>query len=168
VVGCAVTDGIAALDIAPRLPTIELTIKGQPCSLKNSRQMAHNAKTGLWFPVPSKEAKKYLRELSKQVPIREPLLTCRLRVLITIYYASERPDLDESIILDGLQTRIYKNDRQVREKHIYHKIDKANPRAEIVIEPFQGDLLMELSEWDPAPPKSGGAAPRDLNDAIPF
>jgi Holliday junction resolvase RusA-like endonuclease len=76
---------------------------------------------------------------------------------LRIYYASQRPDLDESVILDVLQNRykgkgdarqliqkgVYANDRQVREKHVYHGIDKMNPRTEIEIEPLiqQGSLI---------------------------
>jgi hypothetical protein len=81
-------------------------------------------------------------------------LTGPVRVTMRIFYASERPDLDESVLLDVLQDRyrtlktkgrtvrelvcagVYRNDRQVREKHIYHGIDRANPCAEIVIEPM--------------------------------
>ena len=65
----------------------------------------------------------------------------RLRVEVRIWYATERPDLDESVVLDILQGIVYANDRQVREKHVYHAIDKANPRAEIIVEPLQGELL---------------------------
>jgi Holliday junction resolvase RusA-like endonuclease len=56
-----------------------------------------------------------------------------VRVDITIYYATRRPDLDESVILDCMQGFIYENDRQVKEKHIFHRLDKANPRAEIIV-----------------------------------
>lgn len=55
-------------------------------------------------------------------------------VTITIYYASRRPDLDESVILDCMQGFIYENDRQVKEKHVYHRLDKVNPRAEITVQ----------------------------------
>jgi hypothetical protein len=41
--------------------------------------------------------------------------------------------LDESVILDCMQGFIYENDRQVKEKHIFHRLDKANPRAEITV-----------------------------------
>lgn len=79
-----------------------------------------------------------------------------MRVTLRIFYASQRPDLDESIVLDVLQDRygrrgtlngepvrellqhgVYRNDRQVREKHVFHGIDKANPRTEVVVEPLQ-------------------------------
>ncbi len=54
-----------------------------------------------------------------------------LAVSIKIYYASRRPDLDESVILDCMQGFVYENDRQVKEKHVFHGLDKDNPRAEI-------------------------------------
>jgi Holliday junction resolvase RusA-like endonuclease len=50
-----------------------------------------------------------------------------------IYYASRRPDLDESLILDLMQGIIYENDRSVKEKHIFWGLDKENPRAEITV-----------------------------------
>jgi hypothetical protein len=70
----------------------------------------------------------------------------------------ERPDLDESVgVLDVLQAKfakvadggaliragVYVNDRQVREKHIKHAIDRHNPRAEIEVEELQpaGELF---------------------------
>ena len=55
-----------------------------------------------------------------------------------IYYRTQRPDLDESLILDLLEKcGVYKHDRLVREKHGYHHIDRTTPRAEIRIEPRQ-------------------------------
>lgn len=57
-------------------------------------------------------------------------------VHITIWYASRRSDLDESLILDLLQGVFYKNDRQVKEKHIYWALDPQNPRCEIRVEPL--------------------------------
>jgi len=53
---------------------------------------------------------------------------------MTIWYATRRPDLDESVILDALEGYAYVNDRQVKEKHIYHALDKENPRAHIKVE----------------------------------
>ena len=82
-----------------------------------------------------------------------------MSITLRIYYATERPDLDESLILDVLQDRfktfgsgdtkrrelvqkgVYQNDRQVREKHIFHAIDRKNPRNEVLIEPVQSSLL---------------------------
>jgi len=51
-----------------------------------------------------------------------------------IYYASRRPDLDESLILDLLQGLVYLNDRQVKERHVFWGLDPDRPRAEMIIE----------------------------------
>jgi Holliday junction resolvase RusA-like endonuclease len=51
-----------------------------------------------------------------------------------IYYASRRPDLDESLILDLLQGLVYVNDRQVKERHTYWHLDPESPRTEMIIE----------------------------------
>lgn len=117
-----------------------LTILGEPASKANSRIMARGiSKSGKPYTrsIKSNKARNYLNDLQKQVCRIEPLLTEPLAINITIYYRTQRPDLDESVILDGLQGLIYQNDRQIREKHIYHAIDKDNPRA--VIEIFLRD-----------------------------
>jgi len=62
------------------------------------------------------------------------LISGDVRVTMHIYYASRRPDLDESLILDLLQGVAYMNDRQVKEKHIYWGLDKERPRSEITVE----------------------------------
>ena len=82
--------------------------------------------------IKSQKALEYVKGFEKQCPQLDELMTEDVAVDITIYYASRRPDLDESLILDCLQGLVYKNDRQVKEKHIYWGgVDKENPRAEI-------------------------------------
>lgn len=56
---------------------------------------------------------------------------------MVIYYASRRPDLDESLILDLMQDRVYENDRQVKERHTYWRLDPENPRSEIIVEKME-------------------------------
>ena len=114
---------------------VSFTIHGEPCSKANSRQIVVNRKTGRPAVIKSRKGLKYLEDAHRQVPLQSPLLKGELVVHMTIYYASQSPDLDESLILDAMQGRIYENDRQVRQKHIFHAIDKARPRAEIRVEP---------------------------------
>jgi Holliday junction resolvase RusA-like endonuclease len=142
---------------------ISFTILGQPCSKANSRKIVTLAKgkeherTAV---VKSKEALQYERDALRQIP---PAFRLRLEgpvaVTIRIFYASERPDLDASLILDCLQDRwgrisekgvngvrdqgrcllqagVFRNDRQCRELHLYHGVDRANPRAEITVQPL--------------------------------
>ena len=113
---------------------VTFTIIGEPASKANSRRLVTNQKTGKPMFIKSAKALAYFRAVQKQVAILRPMLEGPLVAHITIWYATERPDLDESIILDALQKRIYKNDRQIREKHVYRGLDRANPRADVRIE----------------------------------
>jgi Holliday junction resolvase RusA-like endonuclease len=146
---------------------IHFTILGQPCSKANSRQIVTIG--GRPKPIKSKDALAYERDALRQIPpVARQRLNGPVRVTLRLFYSSERPDLDESIVLDVLQDRyttqtvaglpgggfqkerllvqcgVYRNDRQVREKHVFHAVDKKNPRAEIIVEPLQAqqvDLL---------------------------
>lgn len=127
--------------------TIRFTIFGEPASLKNSRQLVKlNDRPAF---IKSDKARDYERSAVLQIPAEaKQMIASPVKVTITIWYASERPDLDASVILDCLQPRYNKhsvnrimiakgvilNDRLVREIHLYHQIDKQNPRAEIQIE----------------------------------
>lgn len=75
----------------------------------------------------------YIKAFEAQCPVFDPLLTEDVAVWIKIWYASRRPDLDESLVLDLLQGKVYANDRQVKEKHILWDLDKDNPRAAIMV-----------------------------------
>jgi Holliday junction resolvase RusA-like endonuclease len=49
-----------------------------------------------------------------------------------IFYASRRPDLDESLIMDALQAAlVIGNDRQIKAKVVLWGLDRKNPRSEI-------------------------------------
>lgn len=110
---------------------ILLTVYGEPASKANSRQLVRlNGRPAF---IKSSKARGYERDFKMQCKKIDPLMEGDVSVTITIYYASRRPDLDESVILDCMQGFIYVNDRQVKEKHIYHALDKANPRAEIMV-----------------------------------
>jgi Holliday junction resolvase RusA-like endonuclease len=129
---------------------IRFTILGEPASKANSRQIVtigdHPS------VIKSKKARDYERDALRQIPYSaRQMLTGPVRVTLKIWYATERPDLDESVVLDVLQARyrgkgehrqmvqpgVYANDRQVREKHVFHGIDRANPRTEVQVEPLQ-------------------------------
>lgn len=84
--------------------------------------------------IKSQKALNYADAFKLQCKPLAKLMTGDVRVTINIFYASRRPDLDESLILDLLQGCVYENDRQVKEKHIYWGLDKEKPRAEIIVE----------------------------------
>lgn len=131
---------------------IELTILGQAYSKANGRKVVRLS--GRSALIKSSDALAYERDALRQIPpAARQRLDVPVKVTMRIFYASQRPDLDESLILDVLQDRytgsgaartlvqagVYTNDRLVRERHIYHGIDKRNPRAEIVVEPLEGN-----------------------------
>lgn len=140
---------------------IKFVILGEPASKANSRVLSTIGPKDARRTILRKgdKALAYERDALRQIP---PTARVRLEgpveVTLRIWYASERPDLDESVVLDVLQDRwsgrgdervlvqpgVYRNDRQVRRKVVEHGIDRRNPRAEITVRPLQaqqGDLL---------------------------
>src|SRR5262245_25984578 len=107
-----------------------LVIAGEPASKANSRQIVVFGKRPAI--IKSKKAREYEKGAKPQIlsQVRRAGWLCRLtgtlRLTIRIWYATERPDLDESIVLDVMQGVVYGNDRQVRERHVYHAIDQTN------------------------------------------
>ncbi|MBB5469357.1 Holliday junction resolvase RusA-like endonuclease [Paraburkholderia sp. CI2] len=147
---------------------VAFTLLGEPASKANSREIVTRKirskvdgtlKTRP-MSIKSDKARDYERDALKQIP---PAARVRMegtvRVTLRIWYATERPDLDESVILDVMQDRyrtinrkgvecrelvyhgVYRNDRQVRQKFVFHGIDAINPRAEIVVESLQAQQL---------------------------
>jgi Holliday junction resolvase RusA-like endonuclease len=113
------------------LTTVDFKIYGEPASKANSRKLV--TIRGRPAFIKSKKARDYVAMFDKQCPVLTEMLEGDLSVTMTIFYATRRPDLDESVILDCMQDKIYKNDRQVKEKHIHWGLDRDNPRAEITV-----------------------------------
>lgn len=109
-----------------------LKIFGEPASKSNSRRVVRFGNMSRL--IKSAKALSYSDAFKQQCPVFDSLLTKDVRMTIHIFYASRRPDLDETLILDLLQERIYKNDRQVKERHTFWHLDKENPRIELEIE----------------------------------
>lgn len=138
----------------PGAKPIRFTIFGKVASKANSRKPAFVGKKDArrMLFIKSDEARQFEKDALPQIPSEFRLrLEGPVRFTATIWYTSELPDLDEALILDILQDRwskqpsgrreliqrgVYRNDRQVREKHVFHGIDRINPRVEIVIEPL--------------------------------
>ena len=85
-------------------------VLGEPASKSNSRRLV--TIKGRPAFIKSKKAIDYVKNFQKQCPAVNPLMEGYLEVEMTVYYATRRPDLDESVILDCMQDKIYKNDRQ--------------------------------------------------------
>lgn len=114
------------------LQALSIIIFGEPASKANSRRVVRIGNMSRL--IKSQKALTYSDAFKQQCIQLDQLMTGDLRVTLHIYYASRRPDLDESLILDLMQGLIYENDRQVKERHTYWGLDKENPRSEILIE----------------------------------
>lgn len=143
---------------------IRLTILGEPASKANSRKLVKFGDRPA--VIKSDKARKFEADALRQIPPKLRLaIECDVRITLRIFYATQRPDLDESVILDVLQNRwkgkapnrelvqrgVYANDRQVREKHVFHAIDRENPRTEILIEALEATTDELFDRAEPAP-----------------
>jgi Holliday junction resolvase RusA-like endonuclease len=132
------------------MSAIYFVILGEPASKANSRKIVSFG--GRPASIKSDKARNFEKSAIMQIPNEaKRMLTGRLRATIRIFYASERPDLDESVVLDVMQAKfsgagkdrvcvrrgVYLNDRQVREKHVFHGVDRNNPRVEIEIDSIE-------------------------------
>ena len=125
-----------------KLP-LSFWIIGEPASKANSRRMV--SIKGRPRLIKSQKALDYCKTFAKQCPQRDDLIEDDLVVHLHVYYASRRPDLDESVILDEMQGKIYKNDRQVKVKHVYWHLDRDNPRSHIRIETLESGDIPSIS-----------------------
>ena len=114
------------------MTTIFFIIHGEPASKANSRKLV--TIKGRPAFIKSEKARKYVKQFEEQCPqMGDSMFLDDVEVEMTVFYASRRPDLDESVILDCMQGFIYKNDRQVKRKIITWGLDKENPRSEITV-----------------------------------
>lgn len=130
--------------------SVSFVVHGEPASKANTRKIVHlKVKGGGVRPavIKSEKALNYEETFRYQCPEIDPLFEGDVAVEIYIYYTTRKPDLDESVILDCMQAHreklpngevlryggVYLNDRQVKEKHVFWGLDKADPRAEITV-----------------------------------
>jgi len=110
---------------------IKFTVYGEPVSMKNSRKIVKFGNRPAL--IKSDEARAYEADVLKQVRPLPVLLAEELAVIAHVYYRTRRKDLDIELLFDCLQGRIYQNDKQIKEKHLFWHLDKENPRVEIEI-----------------------------------
>lgn len=151
---------------------VTFTIIGEPASKANSRKIVTlgQGEDKRSAVIKSEKALNYVDSALRQIPPHaRQRITGPVFFTARIFYATERPDLDESVILDILQDQwkrdkqtkvrhlvqhgVYVNDRQVKGKYITWHLDPLNPRSEITIEEMQPD-----PEWAAAKKRKKVAA----------
>ncbi len=118
------------------------TVYGELASKSNSRKIVIIG--GRLAVIKSAKARAYCADFMRQVGRRPtPIFTCDVVLKASVYYASQRLDLDITLFQDCLQkgsdkhpmANIISNDRQIKEIHLYHHIDREKPRVEFEIYP---------------------------------
>jgi len=135
--------------------SVSFTIRGEPASKANSRSIVTiNDRPS---SIKSAKARSFEAIAMLQIPASaKRMFSGPVGVALDIFYASRRPDLDESVVLDALQAKftgigakrklvragVYLNDRQVFDKRVRKGLDPQNPRVEITVTQLgQGELL---------------------------
>lgn len=121
-----------------RSAPISFVVEGECASKANSRRIVRIGNRVA--SIKSKKAMGFSEEFILQCPVVDPLFEDDVHADITIFYGSRKPDLDESLVLDLMQGRIYRNDRQVRSRRTRWGLCKTRPRVEITVR------LMESSD----------------------
>ena len=114
------------------LQALSLIIFGEPASKANSRRVVKFG--NMPRLIKSQKALNYSAAFKQQCTPLGRLMSGDIKMTMWIFYASRRPDLDESLILDLLQGVVYLNDRQVKERHVFWGLDPDRPRVEMIIE----------------------------------
>jgi len=111
-----------------------LIIRGELASKANSRRLVTIG--GKPRFIKSAKALAFEQAALMQIPLDHRIgMTGQIRMTATIYYASRRPDLDPSLLMDVLEhAGVYCNDRQIHEQHLTKKLDRLNPRVELMLE----------------------------------
>ena len=122
---------------------IVFTVYGEPASKANSRKSV--IIRGRPAFIKSKKALDYVKGFARQCPVMEVPFAGDVSVEMIIHYASRRPDLDESLILDCMQGPIYLNDRQVKQKLVYWALDRENPRVVVRVRECNINILPSIS-----------------------
>jgi Holliday junction resolvase RusA-like endonuclease len=114
-------------------------IKGEPASKANSRILTKH----MTF-IKSSKARQYGKDFVAQLRQPAKLLGGPLSVRLTICYRTWQSDMDESLILDLLQGRVYHNDRQIVERHVYREPNRSK-------DPFVTITVKQITYDGPLP-----------------
>lgn len=114
-------------------PDLHFVVEGQAASKSNTRRKFRNQKTGLDFFAKSERAEVFKDVFLGQCPKFYPLLDGDLFAYLRLYYASRRPDLDETLLLDLMQGCVYNNDRQVKGRLTLWGLAPGRPRVEVTL-----------------------------------
>ena len=114
---------------------MKLTVKGELLSKSNSRIFRNFG--GRPLLIKSPKAQQYIEEALWQIKSQmgnHKMFEDPVKMDITVWYKTKRPDLDVSLIQDILEKAgVYKNDRLVHEIVARKRFDKDDPRLTVEV-----------------------------------
>ena len=114
-----------------------MILLGNLQSKANRRRNVTNRRTGKPMFIKSEAALAVFEDMVRQAQAqwKKDALTAPCRLTAHIYYSSRRPDLEDSLLMDILQSAgVVKNDRLIFEKHVWKELDRDNPRVVVEVE----------------------------------
>jgi Holliday junction resolvase RusA-like endonuclease len=121
-------------------------IYGEPASAKNQRRIVRVGNTPRI--IKSKKALDYAASFASQCGVLDPLIEGDVALRMDCWYASRRPDLScADLIMDLLQGKCYKNDRQVKAVMSVWNLDREEPRCRIRLIELGGENSQGLSSY---------------------
>lgn len=114
---------------------LEIKVRGTLRRKGNSRRIV-KPKGQNWRVIKSEKSLNYAEDFAKQITGDMKLelgnKDQHLRMDVIVYYPNFRYDLSVELLKDLLQaTGVLKDDRWIREEHLYAFIDKTNPRVKV-------------------------------------
>ena len=119
-------------------------VLGEPASKSNSRRLVRIK--GKVRIIKSEKALNYKKHFLEQVNKPSEPIEGDVELGVVVWYATRRPDLDVSLIMDLLQdAEVIVNDRQIKIIRAYHQLDKENPRSLVAVRKLSDSLTSRLS-----------------------
>lgn len=116
-------------------------ILGEPASKSNSRRIVKIK--GNTRIIKSEKALRYKDDFLRQIKPPPVPIEGDVMIEVVVWYATRRPDLDITLIMDLLQdSKVILNDRQIKVIKAYHQLDKNNSRSIIRLSRVSSDLTL--------------------------
>lgn len=114
-------------------------IVGNLPSMKNSRELVTNHKSGKPMVIKSEKARSFVDDALLQITGEKRIgLTGKVRLMAYVYYRNQQSDLDVELFCDLLQKAgVIKNDNQIFEKYLFKFFDKTNPHVVWCVETME-------------------------------
>lgn len=118
---------------------MKLTLLGNPKTTQNCYRYACRGRHPAHYMTGECSALKEDYQWQARAQYHGQPLTEALKLTVELFFGSKRKvdwDNFHKLSMDALTGIVWLDDSQVEEAHVYKRYDKANPRIELTIEPY--------------------------------